>query len=101
MAEEKPIKETIKLLFEKIAKEPQTVKKTELMDLWPATVGSFFSKHTRAAFSKDHKVIVTVDDSTAAFELSQRYKATILKRLQNQFGENEITDIKFIVGELH
>jgi len=48
----------------------------------------------------DKRVTVWVDDSTLAFELSRKYKPAMLKRLQNEFGEHEVEDIRFFVGEL-
>jgi predicted nucleic acid-binding Zn ribbon protein len=78
---------------------PEQNKKAALMELWPKIAGRF-SEHTKPRFGSDGQVIVWVDDSTLAFELSQRYKPTLLKRLTNQFGENEVKDIRFFVGEL-
>ena len=62
--------------------------------------GERFSKHTKPRFAGNRQVLVWVDDSTLAFELSHRYKPTILKRLKNEFGDEAVKDVRFLVGEL-
>ena len=97
--EEKPLKPILETLFSRL-NEPESQKKADLMDQWPEIIGGYFSKHTKPKFIQGGKIAVLVDDSTMAFELSQRYKPTILKRLQNQFGEEKVKDVRFIVGEI-
>ena len=98
--EEKPLKQALNSIFLRLT-NPENQKKSLLTDCWPRIAGSQFSKHTKPLFQKDGKVTVWVDDSTLAFELSQRYKPLLLKRLRNQFGEEEVKDIRFLVGEIH
>ena len=99
MVGEKPLKSVLTSLFTRLT-DPEQQKKTALVDCWPKIAGEQFSKHTQPRFTVDRKVVVCVDDSTLAFELSRRYKAVLLKRLRNQFGEDEVKDIKFFVGQL-
>ena len=96
---EGPLKSTLKQLLDKL-QDPEQARRASLIDCWPEIVGRNFSKHTKARFIQGEKVAVWVDDSTLAFELSQRYKPTILKRLQNQFGAEKIKDVRFVVGEI-
>ena len=98
--ERKPLEPILKNLLASF-EHPEQQKKSVLVDSWPKMVGNQFSKHTKPRFSPDGKVIVWVDDSTLAFELSQRYKPVLLKRLRNQFGEDQVKDIRFFVGELN
>ncbi|OGX03994.1 MAG: hypothetical protein A3G87_04720 [Omnitrophica bacterium RIFCSPLOWO2_12_FULL_50_11] len=97
--EEKPLKPIIESIFERLS-NPEGQKKNKLLDYWPQVAGAQISKHTKARFTSHKQVTVWVDDSTLAFELSQRYKFGILKQLQNLFGEGEVKDVKFFVGEL-
>jgi len=92
-----PLKNSLTQLLGELKKNKDYSKRARLIDVWPTIIGSFFSKHTTPRFIK-RGVMVFVDDATMAFELTQRYKPAVLKRLQNQFGENEICDIRFVVG---
>lgn len=97
--EEKPLKPVLNSIFLRLS-NPENQKKAQLTDCWPKIAGQQFSQHTKPLFQKDGKVTVWVDDSTLAFELSQKYKPLLLKRLKNQFGEEEIKDVRFLVGEI-
>lgn len=98
-APEKPIAGVISGLIERLSQDPERLRRSALIDCWPQVVGEFFSKRTTPKFTNNQKVIVWSKDSVTAFELRQRYKATILKRLQNQFGETSVQDVLFMVGE--
>ena len=97
--QEKPLKPVIGEIFERLT-NPEARKKSSLLDSWPEIAGEKFSRHTKPRFTQDKQVVVWVDDSTLAFELSQRYKPAILKRLQNKFGEDEVRGVRFFVGEI-
>lgn len=99
MMEEKPLKQVLNSIFLRLS-NPENQKKVQLTDCWSKIAGLQFSQHTKPLFQKDGKVTVWVDDSTLAFELSQKYKPLLLKRLRNQFGEEEIKDMRFLVGEI-
>ncbi|MBI4357668.1 MAG: DUF721 domain-containing protein [Candidatus Omnitrophica bacterium] len=97
--ETKPLKPILESLFARLS-EPWQQRRSALVNLWPRLVGSDFAKHTKPRFAADGSVTVWVDDSTLAFELSRRYKPVLLKRLRGQFGEAQVKDVKFFVGEL-
>lgn len=97
--DEKPLKLVLEDIFKRLS-NPDGRKKTKLLECWPKIAGADIAQHTKARFSADKQVTVWVDDSTLAFELSQRYKPGILKRLQNLFGEADVEDVRFFVGEL-
>ena len=97
--QEKPLKPILGNLLSQLI-NPEHEKRSALINSWSEIAGNHFSKHTKPRFSQDGKIMVWVDDSTLAFELRHRYKPMLLKRLQNQFGEAEVKDIKFFVGEL-
>lgn len=97
--EAKPLKPILNSLFHSLT-DPERSKRSALTDYWPTIAGNLFSKHTKPEFTSDGKITVWVDDSTLAFELSRRYKPLLLKRLRNQFGEDQVKDLRFFVGEL-
>lgn len=99
--DEKPLKSILENLFVSLQKDPEQRKRSALTDCWAEVAGRYVSAHSKARFSPDGNVTVWVDDSTLAFELSRRYKMALLKRLRNQFGEDQIKDLRFFVGELH
>jgi predicted nucleic acid-binding Zn ribbon protein len=96
---EPPLRAAINNIFNRLS-EPDLKMRSNLVDAWPQISGAFFSKHTKPRFGAANEVLVWVDDSTMAFELSQRYKPVILKRLQNQFGEEHVKSVRFFVGEI-
>lgn len=97
--DDKPLKSALTSIFLRLT-NPENQKKTLLLDCWPKIAGAQFAKRTKPVFQKDGQVTVWVNDSTLAFELSRRYKPLLLKRLRNQFGETEIKDMRFLVGEI-
>ena len=96
---DKPLKDTIRNIFDRLS-SPEIERKTALMRFWPEIAGPYISKHTAARLGPDKQVRVWVDDSTLAFELGRKHKPALLKRLKNQFGEEEVKDVRFFVGEL-
>ncbi|MBI1977949.1 MAG: DUF721 domain-containing protein [Candidatus Omnitrophica bacterium] len=97
--EEKPLKPILESLFTHWS-TPEQERKSALAKGWPKIAGPRFSEHTKPRIGPNGRVTVWVDDSTLAFELSQRYKPTLLKRLKNQLGEDQVKDIRFYVGEI-
>ncbi len=91
-----PLTETVKNIFRELSTEPKQ-KNARLVAGWSRMVGERIAKKTTPKFGKSG-VVVWVDNSALAFELSQRYGSTILKRLQNEFGEEEIKKVWFCVG---
>ncbi len=81
-------------------KKSQESPTNRIAELWPRLAGPKISKHTKPFSLKNKKLFVRVDDSSWAFELTTRYKAGLLKRLQHALGEGAVSDIYFKVGEL-
>ena len=93
---EKPLAQVIKSVFQELSSEPKQ-KNTKLASSWPRIVGDRIAGRTNVKFSESN-VVIWADNSALAFELSQKYKASILKRLQNEFGEEEVKSIWVCVG---
>lgn len=74
-------------------------KRSTLQTDWPKIMGSSFSAHTRPAL-QGTSLCIWVDDSVLAYELSQKYRGTILKRVAGTLGEGAVKKITFRVGEI-
>lgn len=87
-----------KALFD--LKKSEKSPKNKVADAWNQLVGPRIGKHTRPYALRGKRLFVRVDDSSWAFELSTRYKATLLRRLKHAVGEDCVSDIFFKVGDL-
>jgi predicted nucleic acid-binding Zn ribbon protein len=97
--DERPLQGLIeKVLFD--LKKQENSPKNRLIDVWIRLVGPRIARHTKPYALKNKNLFVRVDDSTWAFELSTKYRATLLKRLQNALGEENVANLYFKVGEL-
>ena len=93
------IKEVLSGVLQEL-QSPKKAKHRKLLEMWPAIAGAKFSKHTKPFLTKQKRLNVWVDQSALAFELRQRYQQTLLKRTQAVLGEEEVTEIRFFVGQL-
>ena len=75
-------------------------ERSDLVTEWPAIVGRQFSKHTKPSLISEGIICVWVDDSVLAFELSQKYRGTILRRLEAVLGEGMVKRLIFRVGQI-
>lgn len=67
---------------------------------WGDFAGKRISDHSKPYALKNRTLFVRVDNATWAYELAARYKAHLLKRLQDKFGEKTVKDICFKIGDL-
>ena len=72
----------------------------DLATHWPGIMGKQFSEHTKPSLGLGGALCVWVDDSVLAYELSQRYRGTILKRLEALLGEGAVKKLIFRVGQI-
>ena len=79
---------------------PENLKRNQLVDGWPQIVGPRFAANTRPKMGRGGRLFVWVDQSTLAFELSQKYAPSLLKRTQAAIGEENVKTISFRVGQL-
>lgn len=89
-----PIIHTLLEAFTEGVKE----RRSTLQTRWPEIAGNTFGSHTRPRLKAGGTLCVWVDDSSLAYELSQKYGGTILKRAQNVLGEETVKKIIFRVG---
>ena len=79
---------------------PENKKRNQLMENWPAIAGPRLAPHTKPALLGEGRLVVWVDESALAYELSQKYAASLLKRVQALMGEQNVTSVRFRVGQL-
>lgn len=75
-------------------------KRSDLASEWPSIVGKPLSAHTKPSLLSRGTVCIWADDSTLAFELSQKYQGTILRRLEALLGEGAVKRLIFRVGQI-
>jgi len=75
-------------------------KRSFLQTAWPKILGPSLGARSRPSLRDDGTLCVWVDDSTLAYELSQRYQGTLLKRVEAAFGEGVVKRIVFRVGSI-
>lgn len=86
----------LKKIFETIS-TPQQQLNQKLYNVWPRVLDSTWANRAIPRL-KNKTVVVWVENSNLACEMSRRYEQTILKRLQNELGEEQIKKVWFCVG---
>ncbi len=95
--------EKIKELLPSVIKNLQTPEwnnRQKITKEWKAIAGPKIAPYTKPSLSDDGKLTVWVNKATLAFEINQRYKATLLKRVQAAIGEETVKKIYVRVGQL-
>lgn len=75
-------------------------QRTALENEWPHIAGSSFAPHTQAVLWSGGTLCVRADSAVLAYELSQKYSGTLLKRTKEALGEETVKKIVFRVGQL-
>jgi len=81
-------------------KTPENLRRCEILERWPAIVGPEIARHTRPRLDGRGSLKIWVEQSALAFELNQKYRQTILKRVRALFGEKAVKDVRVFVGQL-
>ena len=68
--------------------------------IWQRVAGEKISSHTKPYRFKKNILHVYVDESTWVYELSQKYKQTLIQRLNHELDEEYIHDIYFRIGTI-
>lgn len=66
----------------------------EVIDAWPAIVGSMFAKYTRKVVLRNKILYVTLNSSSARQELVMA-KSHLVKNINEKFGNEMVKDIVF------
>ncbi len=78
----------------------QNTPRQKIIQAWPSIAGSRIAGHTKPDLKDRGMLIVWVDQSALAFELRQRYEAALLKRVQAVVGSENVSAVRFKVGQL-
>ena len=68
--------------------------------VWRETVGETIARHTKPYRIRKNVLYVAVDSATWVYELSQKYKAALLQKLNEQKMNGTLEDIYFRVGDI-
>ncbi len=79
---------------------PETLAKSKLLNQWPSIAGPQIAPHTKPSLGSKQTLFVWVDQPALAFELNQKYRQSILKRVQAVLGEEAVAQVRFLVGQL-
>ena len=93
------IKEILPSVLTALSKKQPTAF-AQLTEAWETFLGSAQAGHSEPYALRDKILFVRVDDSSCAFELSRKYKRSLIRRAQFIVRENRLKDIVFRVGEL-
>ncbi len=91
------MKEALEKLLADLARGPRGQAR-RAVEAWEAVVPERLRRHASPVAMRGRKLIVAVDSPAWAFELSTRYRMSILKRMQNELGSETIQDIHFRAG---
>jgi len=75
-------------------------KKSKLYNEWKKIMGARIAAHSKPSLSPSGVLYIWVDQSVLAFELNQKYKPTIKKRVESVLGEGSVSAIHIRVGQL-
>ena len=95
--------ERINKTIDSIIKDLRSVKKTaemRILELWPKISGKRISRHTKPTVLKKGCLFVNVDKPAWLYELVQRHRERLLKKIQAKVGEKKLVKIRFRIGEL-
>lgn len=79
--------------------DPEKKKRSLLINSWASIAGEKLAKRTRPQLSLKGILFIYVDEAVLAFEISQRYRASFLKRAQAVLGEETVKEVKILVGK--
>ena len=95
------IKDVVHNIISGIHQKSSPDKNRNIKDIWAEVVGAEIAGHTKPTRLKKETLYVTTDEAAWAYELSQKYKKSLIESLNKKYGEQKIKDIFFRVGEIH
>ena len=73
------------------------IKEADILAAWSGIVGDFIAQHSQPDRLVSGTLHVRVMQSSVRYELDRVWKPEIIRKLQHQFGEKTIREIKFIL----
>jgi len=78
---------------------PEKKTRSLLVEKWPAIAGGKLAPHTRPQLTQKGTLYVHTSEATIAYEISQKYRLSLLKRAQAVLGEDVVKELKVLVGK--
>lgn len=72
----------------------------QILEVWPEVAGKRIVQHTRPVMVRNGRLLINVDRSVWLYELTQKHKGRLLKRLQKKVGGDTLREIQFRIGEI-
>ena len=79
--------------------DPEKKQRSLLIKEWPSIAGARLSTHTKPQLSSKGILYIYTDEAVLAFEISQKYRQSFLKRAQAVLGEEAVKEVKVFVGK--
>ncbi len=70
----------------------------EILTAWAEVVGPFFAAHSRPSRIQQGTLLVQVLQPTVLYELDRQWKAAIVAKLRERFGDRRVQTVKFRLG---
>jgi len=78
---------------------PEKQARSKLITEWPGIAGAKLAPHTRPQLTQKGVLYVHADEPVLAFEISQRYRLSLLKRAQAVLGQETVKEVRVLVGK--
>ena len=94
-----PIKDIIANIIEDLS-SGKKFRERQVLEVWSEVAGKRIVRHTRPVMVRNGRLLINVDRSVWLYELTQKHKDRLLKRLQKRVGEDTLKEIQFRMGEI-
>lgn len=88
----------IKSIVEKLWRD-RCPTREDMAAAWKEAAGDAIFKHSKPAAIRKGRLVINVDGSSWLYELTLR-KETLLKKMKNAMGGENIKELQFRIGEL-
>ncbi|NQT06714.1 MAG: DUF721 domain-containing protein [Candidatus Omnitrophica bacterium] len=92
-----PIKDIAKGIIGSLSGERET-REDRIKEAWEKAVGKRFSKHTEPTSFKKKRLIISVDSSSALYELTMR-KDELITKLKSAL-KDDLAELQFRIGKI-
>ncbi|HOW58766.1 MAG TPA: DciA family protein [Candidatus Omnitrophota bacterium] len=79
--------------------DPEKQKRSLLVEKWSGLAGEKLAKQTTPRLSSKGILYVYVKEAVLAYEISQKYKTALLKKVQAVLGEEAVKEVRVLVGK--
>ncbi|MBU1863037.1 MAG: DUF721 domain-containing protein [Candidatus Omnitrophica bacterium] len=93
------IKNVLSDVISDLEKRKETLQE-RIFALWCTTVEENIKKHTKPIRFKKNVLYLIVDESTWAYEISQKHKSRLINQMNEELGEKKIYEIRIRVGDI-